>query len=103
MNIGATIYDAKNALSAKIAAHIKREVSLPSAPFVGMSIVTENDWWNVKEVRWHIPKLQFFLVLEEKFKEADIEGIGFTSFQGWLDKLTQDGWNCSKPFDVQQS
>jgi hypothetical protein len=100
MNIGATIYDAKSVDSARTAAHIKREVVLPQAPFIGMSIVTEDDWWKVKEVRWHVHRSQFFLVLDEKFKEGDIEGIGFSSFQAWLEKLTENGWNCSKPFEV---
>jgi hypothetical protein len=100
MNVGATIHDGRNASSAKFGAHIKRNILLPPAPCVGMTVVTEIDFWKVKEARWNANQPGFFLVFEEKFKEMDVEGIGYATFEEWLSALSGRGWAVSSPFAV---
>ena len=100
MNIGVTVYDGKDSDSAKIGAHLKRSIAMPQVPFVGMTIVTEKDHWKVKEVRWYAFDQSFFLVLEGKFKESEIGGIGILTFSGWLQELSAYGWQCTEPFDI---
>lgn len=100
MNLGVSVFDSRSFDTAKRGAHLKRNVLLPQSLSVGMTVVTEKDHWKVKEVRWFVSDQSHFLVLEEKFKEADIGGTGCLSFEEWLEKFAAFGWNCTDPFHL---
>ena len=51
-NFGGVICDGATSKTSKFGFQAKRLIKLPPSPFVGLKIVTESDWWTVKEVRW---------------------------------------------------
>jgi hypothetical protein len=102
VNIGTTIFDGKDATNSRFGCHIKIHVALPPVPFAGLEIVIEPEYWTVNQVRWDAAQGRFFCVLEKKYQQVDIEGIGFDSFQEWVNYFGENGWSCSKVFSANQ-
>lgn len=87
------IYSGESEESSKIYVVMSRNVELPPAPYVGMTVCTEDEVFDLEQIRWDEGEQQFFCVASPIFSPSlDLEESDFARFDKKIAYLKEVGW-----------
>lgn len=98
--LGVTVFDGYGPETAKSGAKLRRDALLPVAPFPGLELALEGDFFVMERVVWVASEMQLACHLSNTFMQRSMSGACENSFADWLQTLEKAGWDSSRPFEV---